>query len=174
MKVILPVAVTFACFAFYLLPNAIDHELASGGVLSERGGTTSATGAGSFPRSESTYQGKGILWWARRAVQNKKDSLARGRTIRRLKRELAAREIGPTLAIRLVFGPHAAAALRVAWCESRWYTGASNGQYLGLFQMGSYARGRFGHSSSALGQARAAYQYFAASGFDWSPWECKP
>jgi hypothetical protein len=124
--------------------------------------------------SETLYQGKPILWWARRAVQARKDANARGRTIRRLKRELAGREIGPTLAIRIVFGVHAAAALRVAWCESRWHTGARNGQYLGLFQMGDYARGRYGHSWDALGQARAAYAYFVASGRDWSPWECKP
>jgi len=35
--------------------------------------------------TEGRYQGKTAAWWARRAVQNKKDALARGRTIRRLK-----------------------------------------------------------------------------------------
>jgi hypothetical protein len=125
--------------------------------------------------------GKDVYWWSRRSRFNgrqfrqaDKDRDARGRTIRRLKRELAGREIGPTLAIRVVFGAYASAALRVAWCESRWYTGAQNGQYLGLFQMGDYARGRYGHAGDALGQARAAYAYFVASGRDWSPWECKP
>lgn len=124
--------------------------------------------------TETTYQGKGVRWWARRAVQARKDANARGRTIRRLRAELASREIGPTLAIRIVFGVYAEQALRVAWCESRWHTGARNGQYLGLFQMGDYARGRYGHSGTALGQAQAAYRYFVASGRDWSPWECKP
>ena len=127
--------------------------------------------------SAETYQGKPIRWWARRAVQARKDANARGRTIRRLKRQLASHRVtglSPTLAIRLVFGVYASAALRVAWCESRWHTGAVNGQYLGLFQMGRYARGRYGHARDALGQARAAYRYFVASGRDWSPWECKP
>lgn len=128
----------------------------------------------SVSAAERTIQGRGILWWHRRAVQARKDANKRGRTIRRLRAELVSREIGPTLAIRLVFGPYAEQALRVAWCESRWHTGARNGQYLGLFQMGSYARGRYGHASDALGQAQAAYRYFVESGRDWSPWECKP
>lgn len=34
---------------------------------------------------ETTYQGKGVRWWARRAVQARKDANARGRTIRRLR-----------------------------------------------------------------------------------------
>jgi hypothetical protein len=61
-------------------------------------------------------------------------------------------------------------ALRVAWCESRWQTYARNGQYLGLFQMGSYARGRYGHSWGVWGQVRAAYRYYREAG--WGPWEC--
>ena len=77
-------------------------------------------------------------------------------------------------AVCLTFGPYCAQALRVAWCESRWSVYARNGQYLGLFQMGSYARARFGHSWTALGQAQAAYGYFRASGYRWTPWTCKP
>lgn len=125
----------------------------------------------------ATVQGKGVRWWARRAVQARKDANARGRTIRRLKADLARtsqQKVTATLAISLVFGKHAGEALRVAWCESHWYTGARNGQYLGLFQMGDYARGRYGHGSDAYTQAKAAYAYFAASGYDWSPWECRP
>ena len=80
----------------------------------------------------------------------------------------------PVAAIRFVFGPYADQALRVAYCESRYSTRAVNGQYLGLFQMGSSERATYGHSSTALGQARAAYRYFVASGRDWSPWACKP
>ena len=34
------------------------------------------------------YQGKTARWWARRAVQARKDANARGRTIRRLQREI--------------------------------------------------------------------------------------
>jgi hypothetical protein len=120
------------------------------------------------------WQGRTAQWWAKRAVQARKDANARGRTIVRLRRELHSREIGPTLAIRLVFGNYADQALHVSWCESRWDTGATNGQFLGLFQMGTFARSRYGHSGSALGQAQAAYQYFVDSGRDWSPWGCKP
>jgi hypothetical protein len=77
-------------------------------------------------------------------------------------------------AILHTFGIYGPQALRVSWCESRWHTWARNGQYLGLFQMGSWERSRYGHSTAALGQARAAYRYFIASGSDWSPWACKP
>jgi hypothetical protein len=79
-------------------------------------------------------------------------------------------------AICSVFGRHCSQALRVAYCETggTYSVYARNGQYLGLFQMGSYARARYGHSWNAWGQAQAAYRYFVASGRDWSPWACKP
>jgi hypothetical protein len=80
----------------------------------------------------------------------------------------------PTGAICAVFKGHCREALAVARCESNFRTSAQNGQYLGLFQMGSFARGLYGHGSSALSQARAAYRYFVESGRDWSPWSCKP
>lgn len=76
--------------------------------------------------------------------------------------------------IRFVFGPWGSQAVSVAWCESSFRTAASNGQYLGLFQMGSSERATYGHGPDALSQSRAAYAYFLASGRDWSPWECKP
>jgi hypothetical protein len=67
-------------------------------------------------------------------------------------------------------------AWAVAYCEtggtmSVW---ANNGQYLGLFQMGSFARSTYGHSHHPWGQARAAAAYWRASGRDWSPWTCQP
>lgn len=71
-----------------------------------------------------------------------------------------------------VFGAHCSEALRVAWCESRFNVYARNGMYWGLFQMGSFARARYGHSWNAWGQSRAAYRYFLDAG--WSPWECSP
>jgi len=77
-------------------------------------------------------------------------------------------------AIRYVFGPYASQALRVAWCESRYSIWARNGEYLGIFQMGNMARARYGHAWNAWAQAISAYRYFAASGFDWSPWTCRP
>ena len=81
----------------------------------------------------------------------------------------------PKVAICEVFGRrYCRQALAVAWCESRHSTRAQNGQYLGLFQMGSYARQLFGHGQSAHQQALAAHRYFVVSGRDWSPWSCKP
>jgi hypothetical protein len=76
----------------------------------------------------------------------------------------------PETAIRFVFREHARQALTVAWCESRLNVWARNGQYLGLFQMGNYARSRYGHSWTALGQARSAHAYFRDAG--WGPWQC--
>lgn len=73
-----------------------------------------------------------------------------------------------------VFGSYCSQALAVARCESGLYLWAQNGQYLGTFQMGDYARGRYGHAPHAWGQARAAYRYFVDSGRDWSPWACRP
>jgi hypothetical protein len=73
-----------------------------------------------------------------------------------------------------VFGPYCSQALRVSFCESRFSVNAANGQYEGLFQMGSRERSIYGHGSDAWSQARAAYRYFVASGRGWGPWECKP
>lgn len=84
--------------------------------------------------------------------------------------------MGPQAAICHVFGSYCSQALSVARCETggTFSVYAQNGQYLGLFQMGSYARSRYGHSWTAIGQARAAYGYFVDSGRDWSPWQCRP
>lgn len=67
-------------------------------------------------------------------------------------------------------------AARVARCEAGgryWYTrpqDAVNGQYLGMFQMGHWARGNYGHGPSVWHQARSAYKNWRANG--WSQWEC--
>lgn len=84
--------------------------------------------------------------------------------------------LGPRDAIYRVFGPYGSQAWSVAGCETG-YTydvGARNGQYLGLFQMGSSERATYGHGWTPWEQARAAYRYFVASGRDWSPWQCRP
>jgi len=83
-------------------------------------------------------------------------------------------QIRARTAICKTFGGYCQEALSVSWCESRWTVTAHNGQYLGLFQMGSYARSKYGHSNGAWGQSRAARRYFIDSGRDWSPWSCKP
>jgi hypothetical protein len=76
----------------------------------------------------------------------------------------------PRTAVMAVFGRHGRDAVRVFECESHLNPYARNGQYLGIAQMGSWARSRYGHSSSALGQARAAYRNFRDNG--WSQWSC--
>ena len=86
-------------------------------------------------------------------------------------RRLASLE--PKAAICAVFGDHCQEALAVASCESHLSTTAQNGQYLGLFQMGSYERQLFGHGDSAHAQAVSAHRYFVRSGRDWSPWSCR-
>lgn len=72
-----------------------------------------------------------------------------------------------------VFHKYCKQALAVSWCESKWYIWAQNGQYKGIFQMGSSERRLFGHGPGAWAQARAAYKYFVQSGRDWSPWTCR-
>lgn len=85
-------------------------------------------------------------------------------------------------ATKTYFRAHWREAVDVAYCEAgtfHWLrTGrpwtAGNGQYRGMFQMGSGERRRWGHGPGSWAQARAASRYFRASGSDWSPWGCKP
>jgi hypothetical protein len=100
--------------------------------------------------------------------------IARRKQEAKRKRLMTALARSPEKAICHVFGAYCGQALQVARCESGYQTNAQNGQYLGLFQMGSNERRLFGHGASALDQARAAHRYFVASGRDWSPWSCKP
>jgi len=100
------------------------------------------------------------------------------KTIATLRSKVRARDgqhlaaMPPKAAICSVFGSRCEEAVAVARCESKLSTTAQNGQYLGLFQMGSYERQLFGHGSSAREQAVAAHRYFVRSGRDWSPWSC--
>ena len=87
-----------------------------------------------------------------------------------LRRQLST----PVGAILAVFGARGGEAIDVAQCESHLHPWAQNGQYLGLFQMGSNERALYGHGDTPLEQARAAHRYFVASGSDWSPWSCQP
>jgi hypothetical protein len=107
--------------------------------------------------------------WHRHAFRWHRSLLAR------YQRKLEA-QADPRYVILRVFGRYGQQALRMSYCETggTYSTTASNGQYLGLFQMGDFARSRYGHGATAWVQARAAYRYFADSGYDWSPWECKP
>jgi hypothetical protein len=115
-----------------------------------------------------------------RSLRDAKRRLARAqKAIAWLQREIERRDarrlasMPPRRAICHVFGDYCGQAVDVAWCESRLQTTARNGQYLGLFQMGSYERRLFGHGSTAHEQAVAAHKYFVRSGRDWSPWSCR-
>ena len=90
------------------------------------------------------------------------------------RRLAAVKAATPRDVICRVFGSYCQEALAVSRCESGLRTNAQNGQYLGLFQMGSSERRLFGHGDSAHAQVKAAHRYFVASGRDWSPWSCKP
>lgn len=130
----------------------------------------------SDPRFEKTAQRQLSSHRRHLAVTQKRaKALRRAIAKRKQERRLAiARAQSPRAAICDVFGAFCDQALEVAHCESRFSTAARNGQYLGLFQMGSSERARYGHGSTPLAQAKAAHRYFVASGRDWSPWSCKP
>jgi len=100
-----------------------------------------------------------------------KAALVHRQKVRRL---AAYRAATPASVICRVFGDHCQEALQVSRCESGLTTTAQNGQYLGLFQMGSNERRIYGHGSTATAQASAAHRYFIDSGSNWGPWSCKP
>jgi hypothetical protein len=108
---------------------------------------------------------------ARRKLAATRAAIARRKHQRQL---VVARARTPQAVICRVFGPYCKEALTVASCESGLQTVAQNGEYVGLFQMGSSERRLFGHGPSVEEQVRAAYRYFVATGRDWSPWSCKP
>ena len=71
------------------------------------------------------------------------------------------------------YGLRADGMLRVARCESNLQRAATNGQYLGLFQLGAYARERYlrGSWNDAYANAMAAARYAHDAG-GWAPWTC--
>jgi hypothetical protein len=122
---------------------------------------------------------------AKRQIRAHRRSLASAQRVLASARRARARHAGvrklaeavpepASATICRVFGAYCGEALQVARCESGLQTAAQNGQYLGLFQMGSEARRLYGHGETAERQARAAHRYFVASGRDWSPWTCRP
>lgn len=74
-----------------------------------------------------------------------------------------------------VFAEDCGGALAVARCESGYSTGAANGQYLGIFQMGSSERATYATLgyASAYAQIVAAHNYYVAA-HGWGPWSCRP
>jgi len=67
-------------------------------------------------------------------------------------------------------GSNCAIAMRIVKCETggTYTPWSANGQYLGIFQMGSRERRVYGHGNNVWAQARAAYAYFRDAGF--GPW----
>jgi hypothetical protein len=63
-----------------------------------------------------------------------------------------------------------ATAMAIVKCETggTYTTWSANGQYLGIFQMGSSERRKYGHGNNVWAQSRAAYAYFQDAGFH--PW----
>jgi hypothetical protein len=111
---------------------------------------------------------------AERRLHRTMHQITRLRRTLHMRQVRALRSASPKVAICAVFKRYCTQAVDVAWCESRLHTGAQNGQYLGLFQMGYTARRLFGHGPTALAQSIAAHRYFEYSGRNWGPWSCKP
>lgn len=119
-----------------------------------------------------TYQGKGIRWWARRAVQARKDANARQQTIFRLR---AAQERGAA---------HFFVWMRNAYCvygyergADGWETNTGNGYYGGMQADRSFQRAYAPTYYRAWGtadnwpvwaQLHMAYNGWLARG--WQPW----
>ena len=110
----------------------------------------------------------------RKAAAAKRVLAQHARHRAQVRRLAAVQAATPRNVICRVFADRCQEALAVSRCESGWRTDAQNGQYLGLFQMGSNERRIFGHGPSAVEQAVAAHKYFIASGSNWGPWSCKP
>lgn len=119
---------------------------------------------------EATYQHHGVRWWAKRAVQARKDANARATTIRRLKRRWRPTvEYALRLASRAFSVPYA--ALRaVAGCESTFNPFAVNGRYKGLLQLSwsPFGFSPFDPVASALSTAAVVRRE------GWRQWECRP
>ena len=89
----------------------------------------------------------------------------------------------PEQVIRRVFPDvYENAAVRVATCESGLREDARNGQFFGLFQVGSRVHANrlreLGITPEELLLANpnveAAFDLFARSNYSWGPWSCKP
>jgi hypothetical protein len=122
--------------------------------------------------SKRPMDAKVSLAYAKKRIAQLTKTVAMLRAKIRVRESRRLAKLPPRKAICSVFGSYCRQAVSVAWCESRLRTNARNGQYLGLFQMGSYERSLFGHGRTAHDQARAAHRYFLRSGRDWSPWGC--
>ena len=123
--------------------------------------------------SDRETQARSSLAYAKKRVRQLTKTVGALRAEVRVRTGRKLASLPPRAAICTAFGSYCQEALAIAWCESRLSTNAQNGQYLGLFQMGSHERRLFGHGQSARVQAVAAHRYFVRSGRDWSPWACR-
>jgi hypothetical protein len=145
--------------------------------------------AASAAAARETYQGKDLSWWAYRAVRNRREanqqrrnSEARGRTIKRLKRDLRVRWAPTTdYAYRLAaaaYGVSQGEMRSIGYCESKHYPFARNGQYRGVMQEGPmFERGPFGRAGFSVYDPIANVMTAAAARVadgSWRQWECKP
>jgi hypothetical protein len=126
-----------------------------------------------FGSAEHRTDATASLAYAKRRVQQLTKSVEALRTKVHRRDDRREARLAPKAAICAVFADRCQEAVAVAWCESHLSTTAQNGQYLGMFQMGSYERQLFGHGATAHAQAVAAHRYFVRSGRDWSPWSCR-
>ena len=128
------------------------------------------------PRSAApaaTYQGKSARWWARRAVQARKDANARGRTIKRLQAELRRRHEGSSLtAIALAATAYRvdhAMLVRKARCETGGtfspFAANPRSSARGLFQFLTWPRA---FASFRACTARRAHQRAFRTSIAWS------
>jgi len=142
------------------------------------------------PRSAApaaTYQGKSARWWARRAVQARKDANARGRTIKRLQAELRRRHEQSSLtAIALAstaYGVDHAMLVRKARCETGGtfspFAANPRSSARGLFQFLTWPRGgtwattpyaRFSVFDPYAASLAAAWMHRVGRGREW---ECR-
>jgi hypothetical protein len=78
--------------------------------------TSSARGETVQPlQAQVTYQGKTAQWWAKRAVQARKDANARGHTIKRLK-TVVSHDLSVQESIKLATMVYPAFTEHRAWC----------------------------------------------------------
>lgn len=159
-------------FFAWSIGRAVDYELAKASGPNLQLATTSPSGL---------WQGRSARWWAKRAVQARRDANKRGRTIRRLKAELR-REFAPSsvraialasVAYRVSFSM----LYRKAYCE----TGGTLSPFAknprstasGLFQFltstwASTPYARFSIWDPYANSLAAAYMHRVGRGGEWS------
>lgn len=131
--------------------------------------TTIATAEPTYP--SATYQGKTAKWWAKRAVQARKDANARGRTIQMHRK-------ANRLRVSLGSGGVTRAFMCIHSFEGTWDSHTGNGYYGGMQMDMSFQRAYGAEFLNALGTANnwppfiqmavAMRAYYGGRGF--GPW----